>query len=68
LMLFLSWSPDIKLRLKVSLKRYERPEALRSNILGRLPPLRIGSSLVTPLDNRPQDREKIYKKLFEYLH
>lgn len=33
------------------LKRRERPEALRSNILGRLPPLRSGSSLVTPLDN-----------------
>ena len=33
------------------LKRRERPEALRSNILGRLPPLRSGSLLVTPLDN-----------------
>ena len=33
------------------LKRPERPEALRSNILVRLPPLRSGSSLVTPLDN-----------------
>ena len=33
------------------LKRRERPEALRSNILGRLPPLRSGSALVTPLDN-----------------
>ena len=32
------------------LKRRERPEALRSNILGRLPPLRSGSSLVTPLN------------------
>ena len=34
------------------LKRRERPEALRSNILCRLPPLRTGSSLVTPLSNR----------------
>ena len=33
------------------LKRRERPEALRSNILGSLPPLRSGSSLVTLLDN-----------------
>ena len=33
------------------LKRRERPEALRSNILGRLPPLRSGSALVMPFDN-----------------
>ena len=40
------------------LKRYERPEALRSNILGRLPPLRGGSWLVTLLNRGLQDREK----------
>lgn len=31
------------------LKRSERPKALRSNILGRLPPLGSASSIVTPL-------------------
>ena len=33
------------------LKRSERPKALRSNILGRLPPLGSTSSIVTPLDH-----------------
>ena len=33
------------------LKRSERPKALRSNILGRLPPLGSASSIVTPLDH-----------------
>ena len=30
-------------------ERRERPKALRSNILGRLPPIRSGSSLIMPL-------------------
>ena len=33
------------------LRRGDRPEAMRSNILGRLPPLCSSSSLITPLDN-----------------
>lgn len=32
------------------LARHERPEALRSNILGRLPPMNSASQLVTHLD------------------
>ena len=46
---------DLVARFRIApegfLRGHDRPEAMRSNILGRLPPLRTNSSLVTPLGN-----------------
>ena len=36
------------------LERNERPESLRENILGRLPPIKSTSALITPLDMGPE--------------
>ena len=37
------------------LRRRERPEPLRGNILGRIPPLETMSDLVVPLPKRPSE-------------